>query len=107
MPSNAVTLDQRDKIARGITRECGTTKVRVIGKIVRGTGVEIGKVAATAAGDANLFAELVIVLDQEDASAALSSHRRAHHAGGTSADDDDVERGDVFCRAPRGGRHVR
>jgi hypothetical protein len=49
-------------------------------------GVEIGEVAAAAAGDADLFRQPRGMVDQDDFLAALAGNRGAHHAGGAGAD---------------------
>ena len=53
--------------------------------------MQVGEVAAAAAGYADLLGELARMLDQQHAPAPLPGLRRAHHAGRASADDDDVE----------------
>ena len=40
--------------------------------------------------DSDLFADDVMMLDEQHATAALPGLRRAHHAGSASANDDDV-----------------
>src|SRR5206468_12214929 len=82
-----VTLDQRDKIASRVPRERRAAEVRVLRKIAGRARTDIREIAAPAAGDADLLAELVVVLDEKRAAAALPRPRRAHHPGGTGADD--------------------
>ena len=55
--------------------------------------VQIGEVAAPAAGDADLLGELGGVVDDQHAASALTGFGGAHHAGGAGADHDDVEVG--------------
>ena len=102
-----VPLDQRDEIARRVTRERGTAEIRVLRKIAGRARADIREVAASAAGDADLLAEPVIVLDEEHAATALPRLRRAHHAGGAGADHDDVvgrRRGRALCYGPKKSR---
>jgi len=87
---DAVLLDQRDEVARRIPRKCRTAEVRVLRKEVARTGPAVGEVAASPAGDADLLAQQMIVLDHQHAAAALTRLRRAHHAGRARADDDDI-----------------
>lgn len=54
-------------------------------------GVEMGEVAAPAAGEADFFADLMIEIDQQYAFAALASRRCAKHACGAGADNDCVK----------------
>ena len=91
VPADAVAVDQRDEVARRVARERRAAEVRVRGEVVRRAGADVGEVAAAAAGDADLLADRVVVLDQQHAASALPGRRRAHHAGGAGADDDDVE----------------
>ncbi len=56
MPRDAVLTDQIDKIPLGITRQRGFAKMSVLAQIGRGFDIEIGKVAAPAAGHQDLAA---------------------------------------------------
>ena len=47
--------------------------------------VDIGEVASAAAGDEDLLARAVGVLDDGDAASAFTSLRRAHQPGGAAA----------------------
>ena len=91
VPGYAVTLDQSDEIARRIARQRRTAKIGILRQVVRRTRVKIGEIAASAARDADLFAELVGMLDQQNAPPALSGDGGAHHPRGACADDDNVE----------------
>jgi len=53
--------------------------------------VDVGEVAAPAPRDADLFAHLRVVVDEQHAPAALGGGGGAHHAGGAGTDDDGVE----------------
>ena len=86
-----MTLDQRDEITRRITCQRRAAEVGVLRQIVGGAGEQIGEVATAAAGNADLLAQLVVVLDQEHAATALPRRRGAHHARGTGTHDNDVE----------------
>ena len=90
---NAVLFDQLDKILRAVTGQGGAAKVRILREEIFRLGVEVGKVAAPATGDANFFAELVIMIDEQYPFAPLPRHPRTHHACSTSTDDDDVVMG--------------
>ena len=59
---------------------------------IRRRGAGVGEVAAAAAGDQDLLADAVGVLDHQHAPAALAGGDRAHQAGGAAADDQRVER---------------
>src|SRR5258708_40294228 len=60
--------------------------------------MEIGEIAAAAAGDQDLGADLVGMLEQQDFAAALAGRQGAHESGCTGSQYDDVER-------PRRCRH--
>ena len=67
--------------------------MRIFGKKICRTGIEIGEVATATAGDADFFGEPGCMVDQHDRTAALAGSCGAHHAGGTCADDGDIEFG--------------
>jgi hypothetical protein len=58
--------------------------------------MNIGEVAAAAAGDENLFAQAVGMLEDADAPSSLARFNGAHQAGGTSAKDQSIETIDHF-----------
>ena len=55
--SDAVFLDERNKIRGRVTCEGGFAKIGMAGKIVFRRGVKIGEIATAAAGDEDFFAE--------------------------------------------------
>ena len=65
--------------------------MRILRQEVLRADFAIGEIAAPAAGDANTFAELSHVFDQQHFSPAHASLRSAHHAGRAGANDDDVK----------------
>jgi hypothetical protein len=88
---DAVLFDERDEVLRGVTGERGAGEVGVLREEVFGGGVEVGEVAAASAGDEDLFAESVGVVEEEGAAAALAGCDGGHEAGGSRAEDDYVE----------------
>ncbi len=87
---DAVLLDERDEVLRGIAREGRTGEVRVFGEIVFGRGVEVGEVGAASAGDEDLGAGTVGVVEDEGAAVAFGGFDGGHEAGGAGSEDDDV-----------------
>ena len=94
MIGNAVFFHQGDKILRGVTRQGGAAEIGVGREEVVRPGVDIGEIAASAAGDGDFLSGAVIAFEQGDPASALSGGEGAHHARGPAADDDDVE----LCR---------
>ncbi len=64
---DAVLLDQGDDVGGREAGEGGFGEVRVRGEEVFGAGVDVGEVAAAAAGDEDLLADAVGVIEDEDA----------------------------------------
>jgi hypothetical protein len=56
---------------------------------VRGA-VDVGEVAAAAAGDEDLFANAFGVIEQQDAAATLTCGDGGHEAGCTGAEDEGI-----------------
>jgi hypothetical protein len=88
---DAVLFYQGDHVRRGEGGEGGLGEVGVFGEEVLGAGVEVGEVGAAAAGDEDLLADAVGVVEEEDAFAAASGFCGAEEACGSGAEDDDVE----------------
>ena len=76
-----------------VARQRRAAKMRILRKEICWRRVDIGEVAAATAGDADFFAELVIMVEQQHRFAALARVGCAHHAGRTGADDDDIKNG--------------
>ena len=96
---DAVLFNQGDEVLRGEAGERGLGEVGVGGEEVFRLGVDVGEVAATAAGDENLFAGAVGVLEDEGVATAASSFDGAHEARSAGAKDEDVYFGHkVYCQ---------
>ena len=89
--AHAVLLDQRDEVGRRVARERRAAEVRVLGEEVLGPRAQVGEVAAPAARDQDLAADLGVALEHEHAAPALAGLDRAHQAGRAAADHDHVE----------------
>ena len=55
-----------------------------------GLGVQVGEIAAPAAGDADLLGWMAGLFEQQHRAAALAGDACAHQAGGAGAEDDDI-----------------
>jgi len=88
--SDAVPLNERDEISGGETRERGFAEVRISGDEIIGSGVEVGEVAAAAAGDRNLFADTFSVFEDYYFASTFAGFNGAKEPGGSSSNDGDV-----------------
>ena len=62
-----MTIDHRDKVPLRVTRQRGLAEMLICRDKIFRRDVEIGEVAATAAGDKNFFTDAIAVLDDENA----------------------------------------
>jgi hypothetical protein len=67
VPGDAMALDQGDEVARRVARQGRAAEVGIGRVEVRRAGIDVGEIAASAAGDADLLGDLVRVVDDEDA----------------------------------------
>jgi hypothetical protein len=65
--------------------------MRVGGEEMAGRGVDVGEVAASAAGDQDFASDPGIVLEDEDAPAPFARFDGAHQSGRAGADDCYIE----------------
>ncbi len=84
-------LDQCDEIRGRVAGQRRLGKMRIRGKEILGLAVEVGEIAAAAAGDENLLAQTVGVFEQGDAPAALAGLDGAHQACRAAAENECVE----------------
>jgi hypothetical protein len=89
---NVVPLDECDEIARCVTGERGAGEVRIGGEELFGGAAEVGEIAAAAAGDQDLFADAIGVIEDKDAAATLACGDGGHETRCASAEDEDVTR---------------
>jgi len=90
---DVVRAHEGDHVRGGKAGERGSGEVGVGAEEVFGSGVQVGEVAAAAAGDEDLAAGSVGVVEQDDAAGAARGREGAHEAGGTGAEDEDVAGG--------------
>jgi hypothetical protein len=83
-------LDQCDEVLRRVAGERGACEVRIAGEETVRSAVDVGEVAAAAAGDENLFANTVGMIEDEDAAATLTCGDGGHEARCTSAEDEGI-----------------
>ena len=87
---NAMPLDKCDEIAWCVPGERGAGEVRIRReKSIRGA-VEVGEIAAASAGDEYLFADLVGMIEDQDAAASLTRRDGGHESRGAGTEDEHV-----------------
>ena len=87
---NLVFFDKRDEIRRRVAGERGLAKVLVLGEEVRGGGVKVRKVAASAARDQDFASWLGVRFENSYSLAALSRYRCAEKPGRSGPQNQDV-----------------
>ena len=87
-----MALDQGDEIILGVAGERRPAEVRIAGQKPVGRAMQIGEIAAPAARDQNLGADLVGAIEEEDPAAALAGGQRAHQSGRARPQHNDIER---------------
>ena len=90
VPGDAARAEPVEYVLRAVAGKGGAREVRVVAVVGVGAGVEVGDVAAAAAGDADFGARFGVVVEQQHAQAAVGGMDGAVGAGGTGADDDGV-----------------
>ncbi len=86
-----VLLHQRNEIRGRVARQRGLGKVRIGGDEIFRTAVQVGEVAAPAAGDQDLFADALGPLQHGHAAPAPAGFNGAHQAGCSAAENDHVK----------------
>jgi hypothetical protein len=79
--ADAVFFDERDDVGGGEAGERGFGEVRVGGEEALGPAVEVGEVAASSAGDEDLLADALGMIEDEDAAPAAACFDGTHQAG--------------------------
>src|SRR5687767_13062000 len=97
MVGNAMFLHQRDKICGCVASQGRFAEVWVGGDEVVGAGVNVSEVASSPAGDGDLLADAVRVLEHHHSAATLGSFNRAKQACCSAADNYDIM---IHCRLP-------
>ena len=64
--------------------------MRIGGEEAVGSAIEVGEIAAAAAGYKDLFADTIGMVENEDAQSALASSNGGHESGCSRAEDEDV-----------------
>ena len=88
--SDAVALDERDKLLGRVAGEGGFGKMGVFAEKVLGARVEVGEIGAAPTGDKNFASRLGGVVDDKNAEAALGEQPGREQARGACAEDGGV-----------------
>jgi hypothetical protein len=88
--SDSISLDQRDEITGRVAGERRSGEMWVGGEEAVGCAVEVGEVAAAAAGDEDLFADAIGMIENNDAPAALAGSDGSHEPGRSRAEHEDI-----------------
>jgi hypothetical protein len=94
---NAVLLNETDEIRGRVAREGRFCEMGIGGEKIAGLRVQIRKVAAAPAGDEDLFAGTLSVLEQRDTAAAAAGFNGGHEARSARAEDEDIESVLIHC----------
>ena len=84
-------FDQRDEIGGRVAGQRRLGEMRIGGEEILGLAVEVGEIAAAAAGDENFLAQPVGVFEDRDAASALARFDGAHQAGCAATENQCVE----------------
>src|SRR5690606_41042424 len=90
MPSDAVPVDQSDKILRRIAAKRGLGEMLVSGKIAISRRVDIGKIAPATARNQDFLPRLFRMVDEQHLPPPLPRHRRTHQPRTASAKNDGI-----------------
>ena len=80
-----------DEVIGRVSGERGFCEVRICGDEIFRRAMNVGEVAASAAGDEDFFADAVGVIEKGDAASALAGFDCAHESCGACAEDYGVE----------------
>ena len=91
MPRNFIGIDHFDKIIGRVSRQGRFAEVLIVRNEIIGAAVEIGEVAAPAAGNTDFLARFIGVINQQNALAPLTRRSAAHHPRGAGAYYDHIK----------------
>ncbi len=83
-------FDQANKVRGSVAGECGFGEVRIGGKKIFRRGVQVGEIAAAAAGDQDFLADSIGALQDQRTPPALAGFDGTHQSGSASPKNDDV-----------------
>ena len=87
---NAVTFHQLNKVPGAVALERRFAEMRIGGDEVFRGGIQVGEIAATAAGHEDFLARLVGVIQHQHPMALIGSRGGTHQSGRTGADHHNI-----------------
>ena len=87
---DGMTLHHGDEIGRRVAGQRRFHEVRIRGEEILGTAIKIGKIAAAAAGNQNLFADARGALQNGYAPSPLTGFNGAHQPRGAAAENHGI-----------------
>ena len=87
---DVITGDEFDEVLWRITAQGAFAKMGIVRQEMVGRCVEVGKIAAPTARDANFFTDLVRMVKQHNRTAVLPKARRAHKARRSGTDNQRI-----------------
>ena len=95
-------VHESNEVTRRVARKGGLGEVGVGGDVVCRRSPGVGEVASSAAGNADLFARRLRMIEEQDPPPALPGTNGAHHPRGSGSKNDGVEFADQV-RLPSAG----
>ncbi len=83
-------FDQSHEVGRSVARKRRLGEMRIRGKKILRAGVQIGEIAAAAAGDQDLLPDSIRAFEHQHTASALAGFDGTHQPGSTASENDDV-----------------
>src|SRR5580658_11380667 len=83
-------FNEAHEVGRCIASQRRLGEVRIGGKKILRAGVEVGEIAAAAAGDQNLLADAIRAFQYQHTAATLAGFDGTHQPGSAGSENDDV-----------------
>ena len=89
---NAVLIDKRDEVRRGVTCQRGFAEMRISGQEILRCAMQISEVAPASAGNQDLLPDSLGMFKHSNTATAFASFNGAHETGSTGTENDCVKR---------------
>ena len=91
MPGDVVAVHEIKEVVLRIAFQSRHAETLVFGDKILRTGMDIGEIASTAAGNADLFGGLCRMIGNHHGSTALAGFNCTHQAGCTGTNDQNID----------------